>query len=412
MAPGPTPRTARAVRLPRPDRPARRPGARTTTLRPVRCAAAAKAAPASCSGYRCVMTDAASTTPRCTRSSARGKTSPMRRATASVRPLRRATEAREGRDGRRRGCRPARRGRPGGRRGPRGSTAGSAADDLEDHVDARPRRMPLANMPPGSTSAGSRTASAPYAQGRLPPVGQRLDGDDRGGPLRRGRPARAAARSARSRRPRPRRRGARARGRPRAARRRAAPARCPSAAVIPSGRSCSCASGQATSSRSPPSTDPWPAKRTVGQRLRCPVRADLAAPARHRRVERDALSLAQSARDHAGHLVPEHQRRGELRVADAAVGVPVQVGAAQPDRPRPARGPSPGPGTGGGSSCTSSRPTATSRATCTVRRPSSSVGRPTSDGALPAAGQAPPQRRGCPQPAPGPARTPPRSHRV
>ena len=74
-----------------------------------------------------------------------------------------------------------------------------------------------------------------------------------------------------------------------------------------------------------------PANRTAGQRLRWPVQAGRAVPAGQRRVDRDGHAVPRAADHDAGHLVAEHHRPVELRVADAALGVPVQVRAAQPD---------------------------------------------------------------------------------
>jgi hypothetical protein len=62
------------------------------------------------------------------------------------------------------------------------------------------------------------------------------------------------------------------------------------------------------------------------------VEARAAASARDRRVDRDTLARPRPLRDHAHRLVPEHERPLEGRVADPALGEPVQVGSAQPDR--------------------------------------------------------------------------------
>ena len=59
--------------------------------------------------------------------------------------------------------------------------------------------------------------------------------------------------------------------------------------------------------------------------------ADEAVSTRVRRLHDDPLALARAGDDEAAHLVAEHERLDHLRLADAAVLVPVEVGAAQPD---------------------------------------------------------------------------------
>jgi hypothetical protein len=53
--------------------------------------------------------------------------------------------------------------------------------------------------------------------------------------------------------------------------------------------------------------------------------------ARLARLERDPLARAGSGPDDATDLVAEHERLGDAR-ARAAIDIPVEVGAAQPDR--------------------------------------------------------------------------------
>ena len=53
------------------------------------------------------------------------------------------------------------------------------------------------------------------------------------------------------------------------------------------------------------------------------------------RIDGDRLAVPRAAHDHAGGLVAEHQRPAEAGVADACLGVPVQVGPAQTDRGDP-----------------------------------------------------------------------------
>jgi hypothetical protein len=61
------------------------------------------------------------------------------------------------------------------------------------------------------------------------------------------------------------------------------------------------------------------------------LEAARAAPAVQRRVDRDAAPVERAALDDARELVTDDERAGEPRVADPALLVPVQVGAAQPD---------------------------------------------------------------------------------
>jgi len=60
------------------------------------------------------------------------------------------------------------------------------------------------------------------------------------------------------------------------------------------------------------------------------IAALLAVLARDRRVYRHPLTGARSHHDHASNLVPEHQWRAELGVADATLTPPMQVRAADP----------------------------------------------------------------------------------
>jgi hypothetical protein len=50
------------------------------------------------------------------------------------------------------------------------------------------------------------------------------------------------------------------------------------------------------------------------------------------RLDDDALALAGTGHDHASELVAQHERLVDDRLADTAVLVPVEVGAAQADR--------------------------------------------------------------------------------
>src|SRR6185436_7608269 len=51
---------------------------------------------------------------------------------------------------------------------------------------------------------------------------------------------------------------------------------------------------------------------------------------RDRRVDRDTDAVERATLDDAGQLVPADERAGDLGVADAALGVPVQVRSADP----------------------------------------------------------------------------------
>ena len=62
------------------------------------------------------------------------------------------------------------------------------------------------------------------------------------------------------------------------------------------------------------------------------LEAALAASAGERRIDGDAPAVERTALDDARELVADHERLREARVADAALLVPVQVGAAEPDR--------------------------------------------------------------------------------
>jgi hypothetical protein len=61
------------------------------------------------------------------------------------------------------------------------------------------------------------------------------------------------------------------------------------------------------------------------------LEAARAVAAVQRGVDRDAAPVERAALDHAGELVADHERAGEPRVADPALLVPVQVGAAEAD---------------------------------------------------------------------------------
>jgi hypothetical protein len=75
-----------------------------------------------------------------------------------------------------------------------------------------------------------------------------------------------------------------------------------------------------------------PGEDHVGAQVAVPVPAGLADAARDGRVDRDPDAVVRSAADHARHLVTQHERAGHHGVADPALGEPVQVGAADPDR--------------------------------------------------------------------------------
>src|SRR5690348_11329620 len=63
--------------------------------------------------------------------------------------------------------------------------------------------------------------------------------------------------------------------------------------------------------------------------------AQLADAAGDCRVHGDRLAMPRAALDHTGGLVPDHQRAADTGVADATLGVPVQIRPAQPDRGHP-----------------------------------------------------------------------------
>jgi hypothetical protein len=63
--------------------------------------------------------------------------------------------------------------------------------------------------------------------------------------------------------------------------------------------------------------------------------ADRADAARIGRIERDPCSAPRPVGDDRRDLVTEHERSVETRLADRPVGIPVEVGAAQPDREDP-----------------------------------------------------------------------------
>jgi hypothetical protein len=63
-----------------------------------------------------------------------------------------------------------------------------------------------------------------------------------------------------------------------------------------------------------------------------PRTARLAPSARDRRIDRHSLSGVRPVQRHAGELVPRHHRRVDGDLAGTAFGVPVEIGAAQPDR--------------------------------------------------------------------------------
>jgi hypothetical protein len=63
-----------------------------------------------------------------------------------------------------------------------------------------------------------------------------------------------------------------------------------------------------------------------------PRAARLALSARDRRVDRHSLAGVRPVQRHAGELVPRHHRRLDGDLAGAAFGIPVEIGAAQPDR--------------------------------------------------------------------------------
>jgi hypothetical protein len=60
--------------------------------------------------------------------------------------------------------------------------------------------------------------------------------------------------------------------------------------------------------------------------------ASFAGTARDRGVDSHPLSVQRPALDGPSELVAEHQRRGELGVADVPLTEPMKIGAAQPDR--------------------------------------------------------------------------------
>src|SRR5690242_4594546 len=62
------------------------------------------------------------------------------------------------------------------------------------------------------------------------------------------------------------------------------------------------------------------------------AKAHLTLPTRQGRIHRDGHPVTGSALDDSREFVPWHHRPGQLRVADARLGEPVQVGTAQPDR--------------------------------------------------------------------------------
>ena len=74
-----------------------------------------------------------------------------------------------------------------------------------------------------------------------------------------------------------------------------------------------------------------PAEPDVGAEVAVAGAADLAVATGVGRLDDDALAFARTRHDDAAHLVAEHQRLVHLRVADAAVLVPVEVGAAEAD---------------------------------------------------------------------------------
>ena len=86
------------------------------------------------------------------------------------------------------------------------------------------------------------------------------------------------------------------------------------------------------SCRSAPSVSPCPANRPATQRCSSPPRQGAQRPHGIAGSTRDALARARAVLDHGHRLVAEHERALEDRVADRALGEPVQVGAAEPDR--------------------------------------------------------------------------------
>src|SRR6202043_2138055 len=65
------------------------------------------------------------------------------------------------------------------------------------------------------------------------------------------------------------------------------------------------------------------------------VTAGPAPLAGYRGIDRDPFPAPRAVRDLARTLVPRHQRPGDLGVADGALGVPVQVRAADANRSDP-----------------------------------------------------------------------------
>jgi hypothetical protein len=63
-----------------------------------------------------------------------------------------------------------------------------------------------------------------------------------------------------------------------------------------------------------------------------PREAQLALFARNCRVDSNALTGTRAVGDDGSKLVTKHKRTRKLRIADAALAVPVQVGAADADR--------------------------------------------------------------------------------
>ena len=83
--------------------------------------------------------------------------------------------------------------------------------------------------------------------------------------------------------------------------------------------------GQAMVSVRPPSWLEWPAKRWRAHRLGLPFQAELAFLARDTRIHGHHLAV----RRHPGELMAQYQRAIQPVGADAGLGIPVQVGAAQ-----------------------------------------------------------------------------------
>src|SRR4029078_12856987 len=85
--------------------------------------------------------------------------------------------------------------------------------------------------------------------------------------------------------------------------------------------------------RPPPAADPAVAgEDDVRAQIVITAHADLAPPARQRRVHRHRHPVARAALDHHGEFMPGYQRLDQPGVTDAGLGEPVQVRAAQPDR--------------------------------------------------------------------------------